>query len=170
MDIQDLVLKIVQDTPTSRFAHVLNELDAMQQSEVYAARWPVLAKAECLIVSLEQERDQLQAKVDEVMSNTRMTAQQLIESQKGERWLRVLLVDTDGKPVPVQYDTEGRLKMDLPECLSLQQERDQLKEAAQQASTALQDIIDDDMSDIRKSLVQESFYAIAALAKVGVHP
>ena len=63
MDIQDLVLKIVQDTPTM------------------------------------------------------MTAQQLIESQKGERWIRVLLVDTDGKPVPVQYDHEGRLKMAMPERL-----------------------------------------------------
>ena len=117
MDIQDLVLKIVQDTPTSRFAPVLNELDAMQQSVAYAARWPVLAKAECLIVALEKERDQLQVKVDEVMSNTRMTAQQLIKSQAGEGWIRVLLVDTDGKPVPVQYDTEGRLKMAVPECL-----------------------------------------------------
>ena len=57
MDIQDLVLKIVQDTPTM------------------------------------------------------MTGPQLIESQEGERWIRVVLVDTDGKPVPVQYDTEGRLKM-----------------------------------------------------------
>ena len=47
----------------------------------------------------------------------RMTEQQLIESQNGEGWTRVILVDTNGNPVPVQYDTEGRLKMAVPECL-----------------------------------------------------
>ena len=45
------------------------------------------------------------------MTTVPMTVKQLIESQKGESWVRVLLVDTDGNPVPVQYDTEGRLKM-----------------------------------------------------------
>ena len=51
------------------------------------------------------------------MTTVPMTEKQLIESQKGERWVRVLLVDTDGKPVPVQYDHEGRLKMAMPERL-----------------------------------------------------
>ena len=45
------------------------------------------------------------------MTTVPMTEKQLIESQKGEGWLRVMLVDQDGKPVPVQYDHEGRLKM-----------------------------------------------------------
>ena len=53
---------------------------------------------------------------------------------------------------------------------ALKQERDQLKAAAQQAATALEDILNDDKSDIRKSLIQQSFYARAALADVGIRP
>ena len=119
MDIQDVILKIVQDTPT------------------------------------------------------RMTETQLIESQEGDSWVRVLLVDTDGNPVPVQYDHEGRLKMAGHECLAF-------RKAARQAAQALSQWVKTShlirngalASSINGRGLSDSLTreALAALADVGVQP
>jgi primosomal protein N'' len=45
----------------SKYAPILNALDEMQQIAAYAVRRGDLAKAECLIVALEQENAQLKA-------------------------------------------------------------------------------------------------------------
>lgn len=48
----------------SSYAELLNSLDDMQQSPVYAVRKRVLAEAECAIVRLEKEVEELRAEVE----------------------------------------------------------------------------------------------------------
>ena len=53
-----------------------------------------------------------------ISSALMLTEEQLLDSQTGLSRMYVLLVDKDGNPLPVQYDRNGILKINLNHCLA----------------------------------------------------
>ena len=59
-DPLEVMRDVLEHTQVSQYARILNALDKMQQSRVYAARRHVLVEAECLILRLERRVEELE--------------------------------------------------------------------------------------------------------------
>lgn len=63
-DLKDGMLTVAEQTRTSKYAEVLNELCEMQASHVYAARKSTLVVAEATIADLERQLAEAQADIE----------------------------------------------------------------------------------------------------------
>ena len=120
-------------------------------------------------LALEQEREQLKKELlawKHTAKNQDCLEQEMDEIRKE---LEIAHKDASMKFVELRKRA-GDCDEHMQDQVRIVNKYNQLRQAAQQAAQALEDILNDDMSDIRQSLVQQSFYARAALANVGIRP